>query len=76
MDSTNRPNEVPLLLTLSTRFLSLSAGEHEAAEEEEAPVSSSSDAGVSNQSTQRERRVYRGAVYEKGEDHQWHLLHE
>jgi hypothetical protein len=75
LDVASQSKDVPLLLTVSSFMLPLPSAPSAAAGEEET-AAGSAHLEPSTPRLQRERRVYRGAVYEKGEDHQWHLLHE
>jgi hypothetical protein len=75
LDFTSQSKDVPLLLTVSSFVLSLPTAPSAAAGEGET-TAGSANLESSTQTLQRERRIYRGAVYEKGEDHQWHLLHD
>lgn len=75
-DPAGQPRKVPLLLTVSCFVLPLPSGSTFAAAGEEETSGSSANLDPAMQLLQRERRIYRGAVYEKGEDRQWHLLHE
>jgi len=71
---TDKPKDIPLLLTISTLVMPPPVPALPA-EPECAPVSEE-QSSASAQTRPRERRVYQGAVYEKGEDCQWHLLQE
>jgi hypothetical protein len=73
---TNRFEDASLLFKVSTSVsyrVPSSADESNSGEKEsESPRPEDS----SSQTARRERRKYKGADYEKGEDGQWHLLHK
>jgi hypothetical protein len=73
---TGKSGNVPLVFTVSTRVTCrMSAAAEDSAiggEKRNAPAT----AGAPTQTDRRERRTYKGAVYEKGEDGQWHLQHD
>jgi hypothetical protein len=71
---TGRPEKVPLLFAVSPVVLPAEKpAAHAGGEEENSGSPALADVPRANPP---ERRIYRGAVYEKGEDCQWHLLHE
>jgi hypothetical protein len=77
----NRFQKVPFELSVSTRVSCHGSASSDAAnsarEESETPASSNSSIQKNQgKGNQPERRTYMGAVYEKGEDGQWHLQHE
>jgi hypothetical protein len=66
---------IPFLYAVSTSvtFLPVALADDTAPRAEE-PAAAARESSA--QTLRRERRTYRGAIYEKGEDGQWHLLHE
>jgi hypothetical protein len=72
----DKSGNVPLLFTVSARAPLHAAGTPSAATGEGEDFDPREDFDPSAQPKQRERRIYRGAVYERGDDCQWHLLHE
>ena len=68
--------DVPLLFIVSPCAPLHPAGPPSAATREGEASAPRQKPGPSAQPIQRERRIYRGAVYEKGDDCRWHLLHE